>query len=183
MVERKIESLLQELKRHDEITYDHSRRVALLSKHIAKMLNYQNFEVLEIERGALLHDIGKLYIPTHILNKHGPLSESERLFMAEHPELGYRKVLEEEVFLSNIAFGVVLNHHNPIKCSSYVTPSMIVHAVDIFDAISCYRPYRDRTFTYEESINTMREIGIDARILNLFEEKENINETRVSKIG
>jgi putative nucleotidyltransferase with HDIG domain len=103
----------------------------------------------EIERGALLHDIGKVGIPDSILRKAGPLTDKEREIIKEHPYLGYEMV-EEFQFLHK-ASQVVLFHHESydglgypygLKGEEIPLEARIFAIADTLDAITSDRPYR-----------------------------------------
>jgi HD-GYP domain-containing protein (c-di-GMP phosphodiesterase class II) len=103
----------------------------------------------DIERGALLHDIGKIGIPESILRKAGPLSEIEKEIVKEHPYLGY-EIIEEFPFL-NKASQVVLFHHESYDGRGYPYglqgeeipfEARIFAIADTLDAITSDRPYR-----------------------------------------
>lgn len=129
--------------------YTHSIDVALISEMIALGLHLETNEVALIALGALLHDIGKLMIPSKIIQKPGELTEEESFFMRQHCELGYSMVKEQR--LHPIVTGIILQHHERMDGSGYPfglkggeipLPSKIVIVADSLDAMTSYRPYK-----------------------------------------
>ena len=107
-------------------------------------------EMLYIRRGALLHDIGKMGIPDSILNKKGPLNDEEWELMRQHPVYAY-EMLEKIDFLRT-ALDIPYYHHERWDGTGYPQgfsetqiplPARIFAIVDVWDALSSDRPYRD----------------------------------------
>jgi putative nucleotidyltransferase with HDIG domain len=135
-----------------EDTLGHSQRVASYSALLTNALGIEdkNFCV-DIERGALLHDIGKIGIPESILRKAGSLTKREKEIIKEHPILGY-EMIEEYDFLKGAAL-VVLYHHErydgcgyPYGLAGEEIPleARIFALADTLDAITSDRPYSRR---------------------------------------
>lgn len=133
----------------DTETEGHTRRVVRYAINLAKMLGLNGNALLEIERGALLHDIGKIGIPDEILRKPGPLNEVEWAVIRKHPTMGYNMLVGIE-FLKGPA-EIVLAHHErwdgrgyPRGLRGEVIPpgARIFAVVDAIDAITSNRPYR-----------------------------------------
>jgi HD-GYP domain-containing protein (c-di-GMP phosphodiesterase class II) len=104
----------------------------------------------EIAAAALLHDIGKRHIPAHILNKPGKLTDDEWELIREHPTTGFREVATRED-LTWAQLMVIYQHHERLDGSGYPCglPSEEIHpwakicaVADVFDALTCHRPYR-----------------------------------------
>lgn len=134
----------------NEDTIGHSQLVARYTLLLTKALGIEDrvFSV-EIERGALLHDIGKIGIPDSILRKPGALTNEEREIIKEHPFLGYEMV-EEFQFLQK-ASRVILYHHESydgqgypygLKGEEIPLEARIFAVADTLDAITSDRPYR-----------------------------------------
>jgi len=134
----------------NEDTVGHSQFVAgytlLLTRELG--ITDRNF-LVDIERGALLHDIGKIGIPDSILKKNGPLAAIEREVIKDHPLLGY-KLIEGFTFLKKAA-QVVLYHHEHYNGQGYPyglagedipLEARIFSLADTVDAITSDRPYR-----------------------------------------
>jgi len=134
---------------NDDTLY-HSQLVARYTLLFAKALGIEDENFLvHVERGALLHDIGKRGIPEFILGKPGPLTEGERDIVKEHPLIGY-EMLEEFEFLKKAA-QVVLFHHESYDGNGYPfgleneeipLEARIFALVDTLDVITSNRPYR-----------------------------------------
>jgi putative nucleotidyltransferase with HDIG domain len=73
----------------DEETEHHAVRVTAMTQRLAVKMGVFGEDLIQIGRGALLHDIGKMAIPDSVLNKPGPLTKEERTFMQKHPEFAY----------------------------------------------------------------------------------------------
>ncbi len=134
--------------RHVE-TMEHCRRVARLSLRLGRVLNLSEEELGHLQRGALLHDIGKIGIPDGILLKPQSLSEHEWGIIKTHPREGYR-LLEDIPFLEE-ATKIVLHHHErwdgtgyPDGISGTEIPrnARIFSVADAHDAMAADRPYR-----------------------------------------
>jgi response regulator RpfG family c-di-GMP phosphodiesterase len=95
----------------------HSLRVTVYAKQLAKRLNLSELEILVIEQGVLLHDIGKIGIPDELLRNQGNLAGREGLLVRKHPEIGYR-ILSNIKFLRGAA-EVVFHHHECYDGSGY----------------------------------------------------------------
>lgn len=134
----------------NEDTVGHSQRVARYSFILAKSMGIDDWKFCrEVERGALLHDIGKIGIPESILRKDGPLTAKEREIVKEHPLLGY-EMIEEFRFLNKASL-VVLFHHESydgrgypygMKREEIPLEARIFAIADTLDAITSDRPYR-----------------------------------------
>jgi putative nucleotidyltransferase with HDIG domain len=134
----------------NEDTVGHSQFVAGYTLLLTKELGIEDRSFLvDIERGALLHDIGKIGIPDSILKKKGPLTAIEREIIKDHPLLGY-KLIEGFSFLQR-ASQVVLYHHEHFSGQGYPyglagedipLEARIFSLADTVDAITSDRPYR-----------------------------------------
>lgn len=147
-----IETLAVAVDAKDQITHGHIRRVQVYAIELAKTLGVADEHQLRaIEAAALLHDVGKLAIPEHILNKPGPLTRGEFDKMKRHSDIGAD-------LLSSIPFPypvvpLVRHHHEnwdgtgyPHGISGTDIPlgARILAVVDCFDALTSDRPYRPR---------------------------------------
>lgn len=90
--DRGITDLLGALKDHHEETFDHSLSVARFSLAFGYFLGIDDAHLSALGYGAFLHDVGKLFVPVHILAKRDPLSEEERLVIREHPRIGFELI-------------------------------------------------------------------------------------------
>lgn len=87
---REATTLLTWLNRHDEASPGHSSAVAALAVRVGSELGLEERHLRRLEVVALLHDVGKLQVPSSILHKPGPLTRSEWSLMRAHPEVGAR---------------------------------------------------------------------------------------------
>ncbi len=164
-----------ELREHE--TAGHSRRVVNLTMKIASELGVENEKLPHIERGALLHDIGKMGIPDNILLKPGPLTAEEWLVMKKHPIYAYN-LLSRIDFLEQ-AIDIPYSHHEHWDGSGYPQglsgeniplAARIFAVVDIWDALGADRPYRP-AWQKDEIVNYIKEISgkqLDPKIVNVF---------------
>jgi putative nucleotidyltransferase with HDIG domain len=147
-----IDALAHAIDAKDQVTHGHIRRVQLYAVRLAKTLGVTNQrEIQAIEAGALLHDVGKLAIPEHILNKPAKLTPAEFDRMKLHAEIGAQ-------ILSSIDFPypvvpIVRHHHErwdghgyPLGLAGEDIPlgARILSVVDCYDALRSDRPYRTR---------------------------------------
>jgi putative nucleotidyltransferase with HDIG domain len=147
-----IEALAMAVDAKDQITHGHIRRVQVYAVELAKRLGVREEGQLKaIETAALLHDMGKLAIPEHILNKPGKLTVAEFDKMKRHADIGAD-------LLSSIRFPypvvpIVRHHHESWDGSGYPAGiartdiplgARVLSVVDCFDALTSDRPYRPR---------------------------------------
>lgn len=149
---------LLELKNKDEYTYRHSVSVATFSLAIGISINLTIKDLKELFIGALLHDIGKLFIPSSILLKKGSLTTEEFEIMKSHPRKGYNYLILKNLGISNKALRICLEHHERIDGTGYPNNlkeneigilSKIVSIADVYDALTSNRSYRTPLSTTE----------------------------------
>ncbi len=145
-----IEGWSKALDLRDKETEGHSQRVTDLCLTMAKMLNISNDELKYIRWGSLLHDIGKMGVPDHILLKPGPLDDQEWEIMRRHPVNAYN--LLSEINFLRPALDIPLSHHEKWDGSGYPgklkgneipLAARIFAVVDVWDALTSERPYRN----------------------------------------
>ena len=112
-----LEALAAALDLRDNETAGHSRRVTSYCMEIARLLNCSDAELRVIQRGAYLHDIGKIGIPDSILLKPGKLTEAERTVMETHVRIGYELVCRI-AFLAAAA-EIILTHQERFDGTGY----------------------------------------------------------------
>ncbi len=163
--------------RSDE-TREHSLRVTKLTLDLARAMGVSDEELVHVRRGALLHDIGKMGIPDRILQKEGPLTEEEWVFMRKHPEYAY-KMLSSIAYLGP-ALEIPYLHHEKWDGSGYPLglkgeeiplSARIFAIVDVWDALTTPRPYRPYAVPREEVIAYLKaESGkhFDPRVVEAF---------------
>lgn len=140
---------LVKYKEHDYSTFVHSVNVAILSALTARGLGYMGQRLKYLTMGAILHDIGKIKVPSEILNKPGPLDQNEMKIIKRHP-------LEGEAMLRNAnvlpcILKTVRQHHerwngqgypDALSGSQINFDAQIVAIADLYDALTADRPYR-----------------------------------------
>ena len=163
----------------DEDGYDaeHAREVARLALLVGLEMGLSGLELDALELGALLHDVGKVGVPSEILAKPGPLEEEEYELVKRHPEIGAR-MLEPVESLSS-AIPAVRHHHENFDGTGYPgglsgegipLAARIVGVADAFDVMVRGRRYR-RPVTAEEALGELwRGSGarFDPRVVEAF---------------
>ncbi len=148
----------------DTETQTHSRRVALYTRRLARQLGIEGDELLAIERGALLHDIGKIGVSDTILLKPGKLTDDEWVEMRKHSEHGYR-ILKDSNFLGD-ARQLVYEHHERWDGKGYPRGlrgkeisigARMFAVVDTYDAMTTDRPYR-KALSHLTAITEIKEM-------------------------
>jgi putative nucleotidyltransferase with HDIG domain len=144
-----VQTLAAAIDARDAYTHGHSIRVAGYSVEIARRLGIAEVTVESIRRGCLIHDIGKIGVPDHILRKPGRLSYDEEIQMRRHPADGYEMVRNLE--WPEEVLQVVRYHHErwdgrgyPDRLEGARVPlaARIVAVADALDAMTSQRPYR-----------------------------------------
>lgn len=127
----------------------HSKRVSELSETIARKMGFSSREVNRIRIAGLMHDIGKIGIPEHILNKTGALTSEEWEEVRRHPETGYRILSTASEFIDIST--IILEHHERWDGLGYPRglageaisiQARIIHVADAFDAMTSERSYK-----------------------------------------
>jgi putative nucleotidyltransferase with HDIG domain len=130
-------------------TAGHSERVTTVSLALARQLGCSAVDLDTLARGCLLHDIGKIGVPTMILDKPGRLTAEERALIERHPVIGVEILAPLPVFSSVLP--IVRSHHERVDGAGYpdrlvgeAIPwlARITAVADVFDALTSERPYR-----------------------------------------
>jgi putative nucleotidyltransferase with HDIG domain len=152
-----LHSINEMLEIHDEYTRGHSENVANLAKALAEYVDLSAESVDTTYWAALVHDIGKILIPSRILNKKGALTDLEYTEMKNHPYYGYKALRTSE--LTNDIAEIVLCHHerfdglgypNQISGDDIPIESKILTIADAYDAMTSKRSYKT-ALTIEEA--------------------------------
>jgi diguanylate cyclase (GGDEF)-like protein/putative nucleotidyltransferase with HDIG domain len=160
---RTIEALALAIEAKDHNTHEHLQRVRLYAVELAKELKVSSKEMDAIDAAALLHDIGKLAIPEHIISKPGRLTPEEFEKMKIHPVVG-AEILERVRFPYPVV-PIVRAHHEKWDGSGYPfglkgdqipIGARILAAVDFLDALASDRQYR-RALPMEDVIRRLQE--------------------------
>lgn len=142
---------LNQLSIRDGVTYSHTLDVTALSIAIGIKLDLSSEDLKTLAMGALLHDLGKLFIPKSIMFKPGRLTDKEFEVMQLHPEIGYRIIIEK-LKLSDDVARPALEHQELYSGGGYPQNlrgneihlfSQIVKIADVFDALTSKRPYKE----------------------------------------
>jgi len=161
----------------DQETENHTQRVTSLTIKLAERAGFSGYELLQIRRGALLHDIGKLGVPDEILLKEGSLTEDEWKIMRQHPEQA-RRLIEPILYLRP-AMVIPYYHHEKWDGSGYPQQlkgeeipieARIFSVVDVWDALTSDRPYR-QALTPDVTARYIQEQSghhFDPQIVDLF---------------
>ncbi|HEX4950702.1 MAG TPA: diguanylate cyclase [Blastocatellia bacterium] len=157
-----VEALATAIDAKDQVTHEHVRRVQIYAEGIGRIFNLPEAEIEALRAGALLHDIGKLAVPDHILNKAGKLSPAEFEKMKIHTTVGAR-ILERVGFPYPVV-PIVRYHHERWDGKGYPEglhgtaiplTARILAVVDCFDAVREDRAYRG-ALTREEACQLLR---------------------------
>lgn len=142
-------ALVRTLEKRDPYTAGHEQRVAELSCAIAREMGLSDHQVEGIHFGALIHDIGKVYIPFEILNRPGRLTQEEFSLIKTHPVVGH-EIIADIDFPWPIA-DMILQHHERMDGTGYpaglrgndiILEARIIAVADAVEAMSAHRPYR-----------------------------------------
>ncbi len=148
-IEGIINAMAKTVEIRDPYTAGHQRRVARLAKMISEHLGLTQAEVDGVYMASMIHDIGKLSIPSEILSKPGKLSETEFNILKIHPESGF-EILKNIEFPWPIA-EMVLQHHEKLNGSGYpsgmkgdemLAGARVMVVSDVVEAMASHRPYR-----------------------------------------
>jgi putative nucleotidyltransferase with HDIG domain len=173
-----IEALARAVDAKDGVTHDHIRRVQSAALALARRLGVNDdLQLRAIEAAALLHDVGKLAIPEHILNKPGRLTPAEFERMKSHARIG-AEILSEVDFPYPLV-PIVRHHHENwdgtgysegLKGSEIPIGARILAVVDCFDALTSNRPYRRALSMSEalEIIDARRGTMYDPAVVDVF---------------
>ncbi|MGB9639034.1 MAG: HD-GYP domain-containing protein, partial [bacterium] len=156
--DKTIEMILSILEEYDFNTLEHSNRVAFIAKELANYIGLSHEEVYSIELAAKLHDIGKLDVPSFILNKKSRLSNFEYKLITFHPIISAQisqSVLDQEE-LSFIKYHHLYSTIENRKITYKDVPlgARIITIADIYDALRSKRSYK-QNLSHEEVIKEM----------------------------
>jgi putative nucleotidyltransferase with HDIG domain len=163
----------------DHETEGHTQRVTKATLRLAQAMGVGEADLIQIRRGALLHDIGKMPIPDKILLKTGPLDDGEWDVMRQHPA-NAKKLLSSIAYLKP-ALNIPYYHHENWDGSGYPEgirgeeiplEARIFSVVDVWDALRSKRRYRD-AWTDEKVRSYIRSQSgkqFDPRVVKIFDE-------------
>jgi HD-GYP domain-containing protein (c-di-GMP phosphodiesterase class II) len=172
-----LEGWSRALDLRDKETEGHTQRVTELTVKLAEMLGIKDEGLVHIRRGALLHDIGKLGVPDHILLKEGPLDEDEQAIMKQHPLHAYNLLFP--IGYLRPALDIPYRHHerwdgsgypDGLKGTEIPLAARIFAVVDVWDALISDRPYR-KAWSQQKALRYIRGmsgIQFDPSIVDAF---------------
>jgi HD-GYP domain-containing protein (c-di-GMP phosphodiesterase class II) len=161
-----LQGLANALEAKDSYTRGHSERVGLYARHTALAMGWSPQAADVVCQAGLLHDIGKIGVPEHVLRKRGPLSEEEWRIMRGHPVIGSQIVAPFEFF----ADGALMIRHHHERCDGGGYPdglagpdipagARIIAVADVYDALTSDRPYRPALAVVEAIAELRRQAG------------------------
>lgn len=171
-------SQITDVRLHDSYTFSHSVNVAVLTAMIGSFCHYSKQNLIDLTLGALMHDIGKISVPEHILQKPYPLNKEENLIIRKHPEAGFDKLKQAKNFSENV-LSIVSQHHERCDGSGYPEHlfgkdihrfARIVAIADVYDALTSNRPYK-RAYRPDVAYKIMTKCSpgeFDPELLSLF---------------
>jgi len=186
-----IDTILNTLFEKDEYSKDHCTNVSLMIEVLAQKMGFNTNQISNIKMSGMLHDIGKIIVPDHILKKDGALSPTEYLEIKNHAEIGFRILSSTKDFRQIADF--VLFHHEfyngkgyPQGLTGEAIPieSRLISVVDAYDAMVSFRSYRD-SLTKEQAIQELTinsGTQFDPNVVGIFlEHLDEITKVRLEK--
>ena len=172
-----IEALALAIDAKDQTAQSHIRRVQVYAAGLARALGMPDNEIQGVKTAALLHDIGKLAVPEHILSKPGPLTQEEFQKIRIHPQVG-AEIISGVPFPYPVA-PLILSHHERWDGKGYPAGlegediplgARILSVVDYFDALMSERPYH-KAMSLDAAIGLLRQESgkaLDPRVVQTF---------------
>lgn len=148
---------LIDLKSYDSYTFFHCVNVTVLSVVIGMGMGFNRDTLVDLAYAALFHDIGKVFVDPHIINKRGALTDEEFAIIKKHPRDGYEYIKDKYLTPELTARGV-LDHHERVDGTGYpdwkrgteITEfGRIIAISDVYDALISDRPYRSGWFAVD----------------------------------
>lgn len=179
-----LEGWVRALDLRDKETEGHTQRVTILTERLARSMGVEGDALINITRGALLHDIGKMAIPDGILLKPGQLTDDERMLIQKHPVYAYQ-MLSPIAFLIP-AIDIPYCHHEKWDGSGYPRglrgkeipfAARIFPVIDVWDALTSNRPYRKALPQYEVRQRIKNDSGkhFDPVVVDAFMEMKDLS--------
>lgn len=161
-LEDTIRAVATTIEARDPYTAGHQLRVSQLARAIATEMGLPADRIVGVQRGAEIHDIGKIQIPAEILNRPGRIGELEMRLIRTHPQVGY-DIVRDIDFPWPIA-DMILQHHERLDGSGYpnglkgdeiLLEARIIAVADVVEAMMSHRPYR-AAVGIEAALETIR---------------------------
>ncbi len=175
--DKTIEGWARALDLRDHETEGHSRRVTDMAVRLGKTLGLDQEDLRQLQRGALLHDIGKIAVPDSILLKKGKLTRKEMAQVRQHPE--HAKLFMEQIEFLKPAMAIPYSHHERwdgkgypqgLKGEQIPFLARIFAVADVWDALTSERSYH-KAMSFAEALDTIRsEAGthFDPQVVDAF---------------
>lgn len=144
-----IQAVALTVEKRDPYTAGHQQKTARLAVAIAEELGWPADQIEGMRLGAMIHDIGKIYVPAEILNRPGKLTDLEFGLIKSHPEVGYE--ILKDVELPWPVAQIILQHHERLDGSGYpaglkegdiIPEARLLAVADAIEAMATHRPYR-----------------------------------------
>jgi PAS domain S-box-containing protein/putative nucleotidyltransferase with HDIG domain len=144
-----INTMVKIVEMRDPYTAGHQQRVADLATSIAREMKLEDTRINDLRTAAVIHDIGKIYIPSDILSRPGKLSDIEFSLIKTHAQSGYDIV--KGMDLPAVVAQAILQHHerldgsgypNGLKSEDTLLEAKILAVADVVEAMAAHRPYR-----------------------------------------
>lgn len=140
-----------DLRSFDDYTYHHSVNVAVYAVAVGKYMGLSEKELIQLSQAGICHDLGKQKIPIEIINKPARLTDEEFAEIKKHPKYSYDILYANSEISAIVRQAVICHHENengtgyPFGKAGNQLPLMakILHGVDVFDALTSKRPYKD----------------------------------------
>ncbi len=170
-IENVLISLAKAVEAKDAYTQGHILRVANLAVALGRRMGLSETEIEALRIGGILHDIGKIGVSAEILNKTGSLNDEEWEVMKRHPDAGYEICLPLAHNLGE-ALDIIRHHHERIDGSGYpdglkgnevAVTARIMTVVDIYDALTSNRPYRE-AMSKEKATGILKEEAVAGKL-------------------
>ncbi|QGG48425.1 HD-GYP domain-containing protein [Heliorestis convoluta] len=149
---------MSDIRAYDDYTFGHSVNVAVLATLTGLALGYNELKLRDLACGALLHDIGKMFVPIEILNKPGSLTDDEYKEIQKHSYYGFDVIRKKREDFSSLSAHVAFQHHERFDGTGYPRGlhgndihefARIVAVADMFDALVADRVYRKGFLPYQ----------------------------------
>jgi putative two-component system response regulator len=156
-------SLATSIEVKDPYTEGHCERLSEYSVTLARQIGLPDELQVALRRGGIVHDVGKVAVPEHILLKPGPLDGEEWRIMKQHPVVGERICRPLKSFRHVLP--IIRHHHEKLDGTGYPDglkgddipiTARVLQTVDIYDALTTDRPYR-KALTPDQAVAKMRE--------------------------
>ncbi len=178
MFTQTITALAGAVDKRDPTTAQHSWRVKDISVDIGRVMRLSESDLEALEWGGLLHDVGKIGVPDHVLKKAERLTKEERQIMNSHPVLGAEIIFPVTRLAREVP--IIRHHHEWFNGSGYPDRligdeipllARILHVADAFEAMTAARPYRLTPLTSEQALGELRKfagVQFDPKVVDAF---------------